>query len=138
MQRLVEGARDKVFKAMEELGAAVAGACGERGTVAPGPWSGGLSDGGDFGTRPMLYAAMAALGNRLPSAHPSTLAWSHVRESQVLIDKDPQVSSNLLDMLNERELITKANEALEKMWDVQARSRMGEGRSEPNGCAMEE
>ena len=39
----------------------------------------------------------------------------------MLIDKDPQVSSNLLDMLNERELITKANEALEKMmvWESQ-------------------
>jgi len=68
-----------------------------------------------LGIRPKYYAAMAALSNSLPTMHPSTLARSHVRESQVLIDKNPQVSSNPLDMLNVRELITKANEAVARM-----------------------
>ena len=54
MQRLAEGDRDKVFKAMEELGAAVASTCGERGTVALGPWSCGLSDRGVYACSHML------------------------------------------------------------------------------------
>jgi len=48
-------------------------------------------------------------------AHPSTLARSHVRDSQVLIDKDPQASTKPLDMLSEWELVAKANEAVDKM-----------------------
>ena len=115
MQRLAEGARDKVFKAMEELGVAVASACVKRGMVAPGPLSSGLNDEGDLGIRPRSYVAVATLSNSFPTAPLSTLAWSHIRESQVLIDKNPQVSSNPLDMLNKRELVAKANEVVARM-----------------------
>jgi len=65
------------------------------------------------GVRPTSY--VAALTSGLPAAHSSTLARSHIRDSQVLIDKDPQVSSNHLDTLNKQELVTKANEVLGRM-----------------------
>jgi len=69
--------------------------------------------------------AMRSTGSESPShqcstmgslaAHQSTLerVWAH--EQLVLIDRDPSVSANNLDGLNERELVTKASEALGKM-----------------------
>jgi len=49
----------------------------------------------------------------LPMAN--MLARTHVRECQVLIDRDPQGSSDHLHKLNEQKLVAKSNEVLEKM-----------------------
>ena len=84
-----------------------------RGAEAQDPGNNSGDGARGFGMGPMTYAA--ALTNRPPVTHSSALVRAWVRDSQVLIDSDPQVSSNHLDTLNKRELVTKANEALEKM-----------------------
>jgi hypothetical protein len=63
--------------------------------------------------QPLSYAAAAS--RQLPLSHPSTLARSRVRECQVLIDKNPNSEAYQLADLNERELVAKANEAMELM-----------------------
>ena len=63
--------------------------------------------------RPTYF--VADLNTRLPSRHPSMLARMQMRERQVLIDKDPQVGSNQIKVLNKWELVAKANKAISGM-----------------------
>ena len=58
------------------------------------------------------------LSSCLPLVHPNTLARSRVRERQVLVDKDPLVTTNHLETLSEHELVAKANEAIAKMTEA--------------------
>ena len=113
--RATEGARDELLKATEELGKAVAamGTVGHGGTQ--NPWDGTLGEDGEFMAESGAYLYTAVLARQLSTMHPRTLARSHVRDSQVLIDKDPQVSTNHLDALSKWELVAKANEVVEKM-----------------------
>jgi len=59
---------------------------------------------------PASYAE--ALSARLPLVHPNTLAQYWIRERQVLVDRDPGVVATQLEVLNECELVVKANEAI--------------------------
>jgi len=61
----------------------------------------------------LSYAA--ALSSQLPLSHPHTLACSCTRDRQTLIDKDPFSANNGLEALTEKELVAKANEAIELM-----------------------
>ena len=45
----------------------------------------------------------------------SHLAKANARNCQILIDKDPHAEQNNLDTLTERELVAKANEAIEQL-----------------------
>jgi len=47
--------------------------------------------------------------------HPIILARMRVRERQILVDRDPSVTSKHISDLNEWELVVKVNEALTKM-----------------------
>jgi len=58
---------------------------------------------------------MEALSYCLPPTHLSTLARTSVKEKQVLVDKEPTVSSDPLQDLTECKLVTKTNEALTVM-----------------------
>ena len=53
-----------------------------------------------------------AVNRRLPPLHLSMFSRSRIQDKQVLVDKDPEVTLNQLDGLNECELVAKANEAL--------------------------
>ena len=59
---------------------------------------------------PTSYAE--ALSAQLPLAHPNTLAWYQIRERQVLVDRDPRAVASQLEVLNECQLVAKANEAI--------------------------
>jgi len=100
--RTVEELREEIFKVVRVVGGSLS---------ASGEWDdSGMADGHTTTGRSMLY--VADLNNRLPSTHPSLLARMRLRERQVLIDKYPQAGSNHLDVLNEQELVAKANEAI--------------------------
>src|SRR5882724_3177545 len=56
-----------------------------------------------------------ALNRQFPTSHAGTLARSHARNRQVLVDKAPDTTANHLDNLDEGKLVEKANEAITKM-----------------------
>src|SRR5882724_5579664 len=64
------------------------------------------------GGEPAFTTYMESLSRKLPALHLSTLLWTHIKERQVLIDKDPAATMNHLAELTERELVEKENEAL--------------------------
>ena len=54
-----------------------------------------------------------ALKGTIPFSHETTLSKARTRNCQILIDKDPLATNDPLKELNEIELVTKANEALD-------------------------
>jgi len=107
VQKAGEGVRDEVHKVVEELSVVVPTAAAmEMGTS--------YAHGGS-GSRTTYTEA---LSRHLPLVHPNTLARTCIRERQVLVDKDPLVSTNHLDMLSKCKLIANANEAMVKMVDL--------------------
>jgi len=56
-----------------------------------------------------------ALNRQLPTTHAGTLAQNRTHNRQILIDKSLDAPANLLDNIDERSLVEKANEAVSKM-----------------------
>jgi len=112
MQKATEVAREEftatVENVREELGKAIEG-------VSAAVKRAGNDGGEEEGAQRYSTTYASVLGSCLPVAHQSTLARARVRDHLVLIDKDPAVTTNNLDELTEKELVTKANEALDKM-----------------------
>jgi len=104
VQKAVEGGRDKMYKATEELNMAITGTT----TMEGGAMHSQMGHGGQV-------SHAEALGTWLPLAHPNTLARMQVRERQMLMDEDLLVNTNHLETLSECELVTKANEAIVKL-----------------------
>jgi hypothetical protein len=59
------------------------------------------------------FSYAAALKGHVPLSHQSTLARARTRNCQILIDSDPNASSNPLTDLTEQELVEKVNMALD-------------------------
>jgi hypothetical protein len=68
---------------------------------------------GDSGMESVSYAA--ALKGNVPISHPNNLAKAKARAKQILIDTDPQGEQDTLGELTERELVAKANEAVDNL-----------------------
>ena len=62
---------------------------------------------------PRTYAA--AVQTQIPTAHAMVVSKGETSDKQILIQKDPNTTDNALDNLTERDLVTKANTAIDLM-----------------------
>jgi hypothetical protein len=56
-----------------------------------------------------------AVQNQIPTAHATVVSNGETSDKQILIQKDPNTTDNALDSLTERDLVTKANTAIDLM-----------------------